>query len=154
MFILHCTPEVLCAHCGDLAVDRANYSNSKYQKVLTGLTKMCDDGVDPRRMDAILDIGSSRPHIMHDMCPCLTKARASDMGYFSVKRMRLLEMDEMMKLQGANPDMFQGWQDVISVRQMGSLVGNAMTQWIVERLLRRIFKSLGVPVKGIDPLGE
>jgi hypothetical protein len=79
-----------------LAADRGNYSNSKYQNVLRGLNKMCDDGMDPRHMDAILDVGSSRPNIMYNMCPCLTKARASDRGYFSAKRMRLLEMEEMM----------------------------------------------------------
>ncbi len=50
---------------------------------------------------------------------------------------------EMLALQGMDAERFNGWEKVVSRTQMGSMVGNAMSQNILERVLRAVFVSLG-----------
>ena len=122
-------------------------SATKKKAVIQGLCMILERFGKVDDIDAIIDIGGSKGQPMFDCCPCLTKCRAADQAFWSVKRRRVLSVPEMMRLQGANPEYFLGWEEAISWRAMGGIVGNAMTQSIVERLLREIFLSLGVPVK-------
>ena len=85
--------------------------------------------------------------MMFDMCPCLTKTRAADHTFWSVKRGRVLNVHEMMRLQGAEPAYFQSWDSLVSARQMGGIIGNTMAQPIVGRMMRNIFTSMGILVK-------
>ena len=93
--------------------------------------------------DVIAELGSSYKKFMVDVCPCLTASRTGDQAYFSVKRMRPATMEELMKLQGMQPEWLPGWETVVSHRQMGKLVGNAMTVTLMERIMRKVFLSLG-----------
>ena len=52
-----------------------------------------------------------------------------------------------MRLQGADPNKFHGWEAVVTKRQMGTMIGNAMTQTIVEMLMRAILVSWGQRVR-------
>ncbi|CAK0850132.1 unnamed protein product [Prorocentrum cordatum] len=70
-----------------------------------------------------------------------------DQAYFSSQQFRTFTIADMMRLQGVDENMFAGWDEILSPRQMGSLIGNAMCQSIVERVLRGIYLSLGVPCK-------
>ena len=129
----------------------ANLSKTKQKNVLRALTKLVEQsGAAWQEADVIVDIGGGFP-IIHTMarevCPCLTAARAGDEAFWSVKRGRVLNIAEMMRLQGVNPGYFQGWEDLVSPRSMGIMLGSAMTQSIVERVMRSIFISMGLPVK-------
>ncbi|CAK0850134.1 unnamed protein product, partial [Prorocentrum cordatum] len=73
--------------------------------------------------------------------------RDQDQAYFSSQQFRTFTIADMMRLQGVDENMFAGWDEILSPRQMGSLIGNAMCQSIVERVLRGIYLSLGVPCK-------
>ncbi len=141
--------DVLGSHCGDLDDVRA-MAKTKRNNVLDGLTKLAQQGQDPQKTEAIIDCGGRRPCTMVNMCPCLTRTRCGDMGYYSTKRLRLLTIKDMMMLQGVDPATFEGWEDVVSQRQMGSIIGNAMSQNIMERVMRGIFNSVGIPLKGRD----
>ena len=61
---------------------------------------------------------------MLDIAPTLTATRCSSHGYWSTKRFRRLSIPEMMRLQGADFVTLHGWEEVISERQMGEIVGN------------------------------
>ena len=61
--------------------------------------------------------------------------------------MRPLTINEMMILQGVNPAFFHDWESIISERQMGRIIGNAMTQTIMEKAIYNAFLSVGIPVK-------
>ena len=87
--------------------------------------------------DIIVDIGGKMPHIACGICPCITKTRASDRAFYSTKRNRMLSVDDLLSLQGFDPSYFDGWQYVVSARQMGMMTGNAMALSIMERLMRQ-----------------
>ncbi len=141
--------DVLGSHCGDLD-DVQAMSKTKRNNVLDGLTKLAQQGLDPQKTEAIIDAGGTQQFTMMNTCPCLTRTRCGDMGYYSTKRLRLLTINDMMMLQGVDPAIFEGWEDVVSQRQMGSIIGNAMSQNIMERVMRGIFNSVGIPLKGGD----
>jgi DNA-cytosine methyltransferase len=97
--------------------------------------------------DIIAELGASYRKMMVDVCPCLTATRSGDEAYWSVRRHRPLNMNELMLLQGMQPSWLEGWEEVVSHRQMGKIVGNAMTITVMQRLLAKIFFSLGWAVK-------
>ena len=128
-----------------------NLSITKQKNMLRAVMKLVErSGAAWQEADVIVDIGGGFP-IIHTMarevCPCLTAKRAGERDYWSFRRGRVLNIAEMMRLQGVNPGYFHGWEDLVSPRSMGTILGNAMTQSIVERVMRSIFISIGVPVK-------
>jgi DNA-cytosine methyltransferase len=105
------------------------------------------DRVQHMQGDIIADLGASYRKMMVDICPCLTATRSGDEAYWSVRRHRPLNMNELMLLQGMEPSWLEGWEEVVSHRQMGKIVGNAMTITVMQRLMAKIFFSLGWAVK-------
>jgi site-specific DNA-cytosine methylase len=97
--------------------------------------------------DIIADLGRSSPRTMKNKCMCITASRAGDKAYWSLKRHRQLTMHELMQLQGMSPSNLSGWEHVVSHRQMGEVVGNAMTVSVVQRIVHQIFASFGWDVK-------
>ena len=122
-------------------------SSTHLNNIVKALQKLQRAGADCTREDFIIDIGGSTPKIGHGFCPCITKTRAGNMAFYSVKRYRRLSVDDMLKLQGFDPRDFAGWQKIVSTRQMGMMVGNAMTLSIMERLMRQICLAMGYSVK-------
>ena len=102
--------------------------------------------------NAIVGIGNTSMTFMRDMSPCLTANHAADRAYWSLSRRRRLTITEIMRLQGVSASRFDGWENVISERQMGKLAGNAMTVTILARIAARMFCSMGYPV--YDPVQE
>ena len=141
--------EVLEPHHGpqDWDAQLSGLSNTKKHAVVQGLTKILERKGTVEDVDAIIDMGGSKGQPMYDSCPCLTRTRTGDVAFWSVKRRRPLTIREMMLLQGASPDYFWGWEGCISPRAMGNIIGNAMTQSVMERILRHIFIAMGWPVK-------
>lgn len=96
--------------------------------------------------DSIADLGASRLKVMHDVCPCLLATRTGDQAYWSLRRLRPLKLTELIKLQGFQPAWFDNADAVISDRQLGNALGNAITATILERVLRQLFISMGWPL--------
>eukprot|EP00974_Lingulodinium_polyedra_P111441 10778460-Lingulodinium_polyedra.AAC.1 len=61
---------------------------------------------------------------MEDVAPTFAATRCSQRGFWSTKRFRQLSISEMMRLQGAAFATLHGWEEVISERQMGEIVGH------------------------------
>ena len=88
--------------------------------------KIMSSGKDPFERDYIADIGTGRPEpsFMLDIAPTLTATSCASRRYWSTKRFRRLSIPEMMRLQGADFVTLHGWEEVISARRMGEIVGN------------------------------
>ena len=97
--------------------------------------------------DIVADLGASYPKIMHDVAPCFTVSRTADQAYWSLRRCRPLSLIELMRLQGFDHRWFDGVSEVLSDRQLGGALGNAMTVSVLERVFRQIFRSMCWPVK-------
>ncbi len=97
--------------------------------------------------DIIVDIGGSKPHWLTDSFPTITASRGSAQAFFSTCRMRCVTVEELMKLQGANMEVLQGWEQHISGRQMGHICGNAMTVSVVQRIVRQLCMAMDIPVR-------
>ena len=102
----------------------AHLSKGMQQSVVATTNKIMSSGKDPFEHDYIMDMGSSHPYFIEDLAPTLTASRCSQRGYWSTKRFRRLSIPELMRLQGADFDTLHGWEEVISERQMGEIVGN------------------------------
>ncbi|CAK0908783.1 unnamed protein product, partial [Prorocentrum cordatum] len=133
--------QILEEHTGTWA-DLEQLSATKKTNVIKCLAKTCDDGALPQDIDAIFDMGGTKPTIMKEVRPCLTATLCQDQAYFSSQQFRTLTITDMMRLQGVDENMFAAWGEILSPRQMGSLIGDAMCQSIVERVLRGIYLSL------------
>ena len=103
-------------------------------------------GTDPNS-HAIAELGSSYPKAMVGRCPCITVTRAGDTAYWSIRLRRPLTMCELLKLQGFNEAMFPDWHKHVSLRQFGTMVGNAMTLSVVRRIMAAVLHSLGYTVR-------
>ena len=95
--------------------------------------------------DRIADIAAATPRIVKSMmAPCLTRTRCSQLGFYSIKRATLLNITDLMRLQGVAPSRFEGWQLVLSRSQMGAIVGNASPVNIMESVLHAVLRVLGI----------
>lgn len=111
-------------------------------KLLAYLDTLRSRGHDPDVDTWIVNVfGGFQPHGMKNMCPCLTRGRAGAGGHWVSNRGRLLTIDEMLMLQGMRADVRRTG---ISNRQVGLMIGNAMSVNVLERLLLRLLPSVGL----------
>ncbi len=77
------------------------------------------------------------------IAPTLTASHATSPGaYFLPKQRRALTLSAMCKLQGARLDRFSTWQP--PARDMGHIVGNAMSVNVVRELFRAMLPTIGL----------
>lgn len=94
--------------------------------------------------DVIAELGSTVPKRRAGASPCLTATRTGDGAYWSLRRQRALTMAELMKLQGfEETTMWPGWSSVLSRRQMGTMIGNAMSFTVMLRVVRNTLECIG-----------
>ena len=72
----------------------------------------------------IVDIGSSQFSYGHNICPCLTRSRTSQHGYWSLQHGRPLSLSEVGRLQGFDVSRMR---INVSENQMGALIGNSFS---------------------------
>lgn len=108
-------------------------------------------GGKPSQHSFVIDIDSSANwcSVMLDRSPCVTRSRPY--GFWLTDRCRRMTQREMLKLQGMAPLAKNlANEKVVSDRQLGMMIGNAMSQNVLERLFVQILKSaFGVSVR--DP---
>ena len=120
-----CVPLASLLSDGDPSIDRFTpLCKGMQQRLVAMIDKMPSSGKDTFERDFIIDIRASIPFVTEDYVPTLTATRCSQLGYWSTKRFRRLSIPEMMRLQGADFPLLHGWEEVISERQMGEIVGN------------------------------
>ena len=101
--------------------------------------------------DIIAELGASYPKKREGASPCLTATRTGDGAYWSLLRCRPLRMQELMALQGFRESDLPSWRNHMSERQMGTLLGNAMTLTVMTRVMRSVLGSLGWKVVDDEP---
>lgn len=111
------------------------------ERLQTYLASLRSKGHNPDKDTWIIDIFSTDTHGMLGQSPCLTRTRAAAGGHWISTRSRLMSIPEMLRLQGMSPDLNAAG---ISVRQMGCMIGNAMSVNVLERLLVRLLPAVGL----------
>ena len=92
----------------------------------------------PFACDATVDVDSSNLNWKLTKSPCLTRTRC--MGHWIVSRGRRQNLDEQMRLMGMNPALIS--KEIISQKNLGELLGNAMAVNVLERILLRVYFKL------------
>ena len=110
------------------------------------LEKLRARGDNPEDDPWIINVFGRDPHGMRGRCPCLTRARAGSGGHWVSNRSRLLSIEEMLALQGMPADVRR---EGISNRQLGLMIGNAMSVNVLERILVRLLPGVGL----LPPVG-
>jgi hypothetical protein len=120
--------------------------------------KNLSEGVSPSRNLIFTDIGCSLSHASprrgsHGIFPTITCARAKELGWWVSSRGGPVELLELMWFLGFRPCDLKGWEEAgLSVRQMGSMLGNTVSMACMERLLVRALWATSVsPTRLNDP---
>jgi len=116
-------------------------STTAVKNVKSCLKALVKAGADPLNQPWVLDCDGSAGWGAHfkGRTPCMTCSRAS--GHWITNRGRRMRTDEMMRLQGMDE---KGFVQVVSDRQLGKQVGNAMSQNILERIMVRLLPAAGL----------
>jgi len=116
-------------------------SSTAVNNVRRALLKLSAAGEKPLEVPYVVDCDSSpsRAKWIKDGSPCITCGRAA--GHWVTNRGRRLTTDEMMRLQGMRPHSFR---KVVSERQLGVQIGNAMSVNVLERLFVRALPAAGL----------
>ena len=101
------------------------------------------DTEDPSQ-PVLADVDASKPTLMRGRCPCITRARGST-GFLLLPQGRRLSIAERLRLQGLPTSILRhrvasGCND----RQLGAMVGNAMSLNVLERVLVRLLPACGL----------
>jgi site-specific DNA-cytosine methylase len=115
------------------------------KRLLAVLKRIRNKGVDPRDMNRpiVADIDASKPHWMHGILPCLTRARAAT-GHYLPARGRRLTIRERLRLQGLPVSIHTCCRGQVSDRQLGAMIGNSLSLNVVEALLRKMLPACGL----------
>ena len=92
----------------------------------------------------IIDIDGSRPHWMRGCCPCITRSRGGT-GFYVPSRGRRLTLKERLRLQGL-PTSIVKYRDGITDRQLGQMIGNAMSGNVLCALAPCVLIAAGLPI--------
>ena len=106
-------------------------------------------GLDRRSNDDVIvvDIVVAKVHWMCGVSPCLTRTRTAA-GFYMPARGRRMTLAERFRFQGIPLRVLQ-YRQGLSDRQLGMMVGKALSLNVLERLLVRILRACGLrkPVK-------
>lgn len=122
----------------DLPAKSSTTARTNAFEVLKQLTK---DGKTPFENSYVIDVDASARFrsCMHDKVMCMTRSRSG--GHWITSRGRRMTIREMMALQGMDLETFN---QVVTDRQLGCQIGNAMSQNVVERILLRLLPAAGL----------
>ncbi len=97
----------------------------------------------PLREDFILNVGGSKPHFMHGVCPTLTRARCGSDGYWVTSLGRSFTLSEYCRLQAYPPTRIWN-RSGMSDRAIRLMIGNGMPVNVVERILFKLLPCVGL----------
>ena len=90
----------------------------------------------------VFDLDGNKPLAMKDRCPCITRARGGT-GFYLPSRGRRMTLGERLRLQGL-PLAYLQHRQGISKRQLGMMIGNAMSGNVLEELLSQLLPACGL----------
>jgi len=128
---------------GASAVGRG-LSATNRRNINEAVVKAKTAGLDPCSVDIVVDIGcsASRTNMMHDICPAITKSRAAGRDFWLMSASRRLTIDELLRLQGFSPGDLN--LEGVSERQVGEMVGNAMSVPVLSAVLQEGLSVCGL----------
>jgi DNA (cytosine-5)-methyltransferase 1 len=123
----------------------ASASPKLKQRLITVLKRIRQKGVGPRDQNCpvVADIDGSKPHWMHGISPCLTRARAAT-GHYLPARGRRLTIKERLLLQGLPLHIHKRCRGHVSNRQLGAMIGNSLSLNVIKALLSRMLPACGL----------
>lgn len=126
------------------ATFKAAASPSTVKKLRQLLRKVRAAGGNPRSPSCpyVFDLDAARPHAMKGRCPCITRTRGAN-GFYLPSRGRRLTLGERLRLQGL-PMAYLQHRQGISDRQLGMMVGNAMSGSVLVRLFAKLLPACGL----------
>ena len=91
----------------------------------------------------VADIDASVMTYQCNALPCITATRASNGGYWLEWQGRRTSLKELVRAQGMDPDRVQ---QVTSARTLGHAIGNAMTQTVMQNIVKKLLPAVGFAV--------
>ena len=94
-------------------------------------SQLISKGFDPKTEPIVVDCDASAKRISwsHNVSPCITRSRYR--GHWLTSRDRRMNLNEMLRLQGMNPEEL----DVnIPTTDFGRMIGNSMSVNVVQRI--------------------
>jgi DNA (cytosine-5)-methyltransferase 1 len=123
-------------------------SGTAWRNTRAVLRNLIKEGEKPLTKDTwIVDIDAS-PHFLckkKDSAMCMTKSRGS--GFWITSRGRRMNVKEMLKCQGMEKKAFK---QVVTDKQLGMQIGNAMSQNVLERILVKLLPAAGLVHQDTD----
>ena len=94
-------------------------------------------GVNPFLVPVVVDVGASARFRSHRVtaCPCITKSRAAQLGYWCSTKGGRLTIEELAMLQGFSPAAINWKSAGVSDKKFGACLGNAQSLNVVEAVL-------------------
>ena len=80
---------------------------------------------------------------MLGVSPCLTRTRAAT-GIYIASRGSRMTLQEMLRLQGLPPRHILRHQGDVTNRQLGGMIGNAISVNVLERIVGRVLPACGL----------
>ena len=108
--------------------------------------KLKKDGITKDKILKSMPVADIDDTVMTYQCnalPCITATRASNGGYWLEWQGRRTSLKELMRAQGMDPDRMQ---QVTSDRTLGHAIGNAMTQTVMQNILKKLLPAVGFAV--------
>ena len=112
--------------------------------------KQKTDGIDilkTRTRPYVLDANAGKKfrHIMLDCSPCLTRARAQKGGHFVTALRRMMNINEIGRLQGCPTSVTTALRDsAASDEAVGAAFGDAMSINVLMRVVPRALRAVGL----------
>ncbi len=108
------------------------------------LRKVRAAGGNPRSPSSpyVFDLDAARPYAMKGRCRSITRTRGAN-GFYLPSRGRRLTLGERLRLQGL-PMAYRQHRKGISDRQLGMMVGNAMSGTVLVRLSAKLLPACGL----------
>ena len=100
----------------------------------------------------VFDLDSAKPFAMTDRCPCITPLRGGKALYLP-SRGRRMALGERLRLQGL-PLAYLQHRQGISKRQLGMMIGNAMSGNVLEKLLPQLLPACGLAFTASCPSSQ
>jgi len=115
-------------------------SGTAYRNVKRVLKELKQKGKHPFTRTFIIDHNSTPKFCgyMENKVMCMTKSRAG--GHWLTNRGRTMNLREMLRCQG----MEKCFKQVVTDRQLGAQIGNAMSQNVLERLMIQVLPAAGL----------
>ena len=127
----------------------AMFSGTGRRNLTMAMKQIRSANLDPSTSDIVVDLGQGRSkvHMMHNLCPTITRTRAARDDFFLVSNASRITALDCMHLQGLNS--FKVDLNGLKCSEIGQLAGNAMTIPVLAAILRASLVLTGM-AKNID----